>query len=639
MQLTPGTSFLLLHRDPGSSSRSVCVIESRNAAVKNWQAQTRISPIFCVKHSVASSPSRFNFAGKHSVIFIGPVHPELVESHCEKGLKLWLSLGLFNVIISAPQSADVDSFLNWAKKEKLPYEVWTVVDARIKKINQSANVSSASDWRRTLGKLSEASVAPELTEAIAEYCPLMASTMSRGEFLPNQPFSGIQTINDFVCAELMKFGPQTGIELRYQALGQLLTINAGISRFASQTHAGTSPIFETECHFWSHSLLGIGTATLGLWKLRAFLQKTLGEQRLPQRFSALRSIKTAVPNLSTEAWPEQDILASITLPADDVTDPIIPLLSYFSARDGYRSTETTLSAPLASVSSCNSLRWSLLTVTHEISHVVIRAVLSELYPDLDDTVKIESCLDLLNARAAASSLFHEIRRMLLFALLVMDAEEAERNVSDPVNVDAASLKDILERWRHEVDETMVHVFDFLYFYGLDVDRYVSGIWMSWGTIPNVSTRVRGYVVRTVCAVMAKHLRRGTKSPELARDEVIDVLKKLDATGHGGRYVKQALDYLDKEWDREIRDKVLARRLLIKIVKCFLFSETAATSVRSEPEISGGATEKEGYTLKVGTFELRTIRNPLRFLELYTGHAHSSASDSAWMFYILAFGIQ
>ena len=65
---------------------------------------------------------------------------------------------------------------------------------------------------------------------------------------------------------------------------------------------------------------------------------------------------------------------------------------------------------------------------------------------------------------------------------------AGRPTGSSVNVGVQELRRLLQRWRQDVDETMVHAFDFLYFYGKDVSRYIAGIWSSWGTIPNIGTR-------------------------------------------------------------------------------------------------------------------------------------------------------
>jgi hypothetical protein len=132
--------------------------------------------------------------------------------------------------------------------------------------------------------------------------------------------------------------------------------------------------------------------------------------------------------------------------------------------------------------------------------------------------------------------------------------------------------------------------------------------------------------------------RYDQAEDIAKDQVVRALQKLQKSDQGGKCVTEAIDYIAKRWDSELKRRVQARRQLVKIVKTFLFSERFATEVRGEVEIAGGATEKEGYTLRQAILESRSIRNPLRFIELYTAAASANFSQSAWMFYMLAFCI-
>jgi hypothetical protein len=185
-----------------------------------------------------------------------------------------------------------------------------------------------------------------------------------------------------------------------------------------------------------------------------------------------------------------------------------------------------------------------------------------------------------------------------------------------------------------VEEIIVHVFDFLYFYGRDIEKYVRSLWLSWGTIPTINSRVKDYVIRTICAALVLHLRR-EQAEEFARDQVLEQLRSLK---DGGSYVQSAISYIESHWANEIYPRVFASKQIVKIVQTFLYSDTIATKIRGETAISGGATDREGYTLKPGTLETTEIRNPLRFLEVYTG-SKPQAWESLWMLYVLAFCIK
>lgn len=397
-------------------------------------------------------------------------------------------------------------------------------------------------------------------------------------------------------------------------------------------------ISENPCHFWSHSFLGIGTASLALQQICNFIEGTLGAARIPDRFSELRTINTSVPDLlelriNDPFWTE-DHLSQIKLPKTISDKPLVPVLAYFSARDGFKSTFTTISAPLSCVSCCNTNQWSLLTLTHEISHIIARGVLSELYPDLDSDAEVKAALCLVGSVGPAGNLLDEIRRFLFCSIIKMD--DVADNREEPPEYDEEMFRKLLEHWHHSVEENIAHIFDFMYFYGQDVTKYITGIWTSWGTIPNINSRITDYVVRTICAVLPPQVRKGENGLEIVKEQVRECLSSLRDKHQPNTYTTKALNYLTSHWDDEIRNKVYARIPIVKIVRSFLFSKNIATIVRSETEISGGASDREGYTLREGLLESRKIRNPIRFLELYSRSHDASPQLSAWLLYTLAF---
>ena len=516
---------------------------------------------------------------------------------------------------------------------------------------QAGKVRRPQFWRSTtafeaLAKrvegLGRRSLPSELREAIHEYCPLVLSTLNRAGQFPPQFISDLELIHDHVERTLASLAETSGGESTpYHVLGQIITINAALARFSSQTFAGTSPISQTECHFWSNSLLGIGVATLGLWKLNRFLENKLGNARLAARILKLGSLRDNIPKLSElpisdPIWTTDHLKSSPAVNGNTDPPALIPLLTYFSGREGFNSSEITISAPLASVSACNSLRWSLLTLTHEISHILVNVMAVKIYPRLQSDGEIAAALALLKDPAPRTYL-EEIRQFFLSTIIGIEATHSRNR---KVGLDNESFVMVVEHWQREVEEILVHAFDFLWFYGRDSEKYIRGIWMSWATIPNIRNRINDYVVRTICAVLTRYLMQGVQAEELAKDVVVSTLRALETEGQGGDHIRAALRYIDQHWENEIRDRVVARKDLVKLVQAFFFSEFLATEVRKEDAIVGGTDkDREGYPLAVNEVENCTITNPLRFLELYTGNKLPSAMEAAWFFYILAFSVE
>lgn len=630
-------SRLVLTQDSATGDQKVAVLASVGAAIKGWQPLTRVSPLFGVEDALVQSPPNYTFQRVKHIIFLGPVRPDLVIAQCSPQSVVWLTLGLFNVVVVAATSREADKLRSWAVKNNIPWERWRTSKGVIAAVEQGGHdqADPAENWRDDLAALADGDYGEELQDAVHEYCSLMASSIARSTASANQLTQDLVRLSAAVARMIRQPGALTG-EHKYVALGQMLTVNAGLSRFSSQTFAGTSPIQKTECHYWTHSLLGVGIATLALRNLVRFIEGTLGEARLATRFALLRGQTKNVPDMTKEEMPTDDPLGTMTLP-EELRTPLVPLLPYFSARDGYRSTELSISAPLSVICSCRSRSWSLTTLTHEIAHVVIRAVLAGLLPDLHDDDQLNECAALIDNHTVGRSVFDEIRRMILFSIIKLEETATARK--GEMKFAKSDLRYLIQRWRQEVEEIMVHVFDYMYFYGRDTEQYVAGIWASWGTIPNVRSRVKEYVTRTVSAVLVHHLRRGSQAEGMARTQVQEALKTLADSGQGGRYVSEAIDYLQNEWEADIRGRVAARRQLVKIVASFLFSERIATPLRAESEIGGGAPDHEGYELRVRELDAKAVSNPLRFVESYTEASEANSIDSAWMLYVLAFGIR
>jgi hypothetical protein len=636
--------FLILRTIVGSRARSIEIAPDFSESLAGWEPTTRVAPVFSISgFSKKASPTATKFAGRTWLVFIGPVHPLRVVDALPttKNTQAWLSLGLFNVILQVPTLEAAKAVFKWAKSESISVEKWDVQDGEIRGTQFWRSTTAIEALAKRVEGFARKTLPSELREAIHEYCPLVLSTLNRAGQFPEQFVSDLGLIHGHVEKTLAGLtGAQGSESTPYQVLGQIITINAALARFSSQTFAGTSPIAQTECHFWSNSLLGIGVATLGLWKLNRFLENKLGNARLAARILNLGSL-TDPPKLSTlpisdPVWTTDHLKSSPAITANTDPPALIPLLTYFSGREGFNSSEITISAPLASVSACNSLRWSLLTLTHEISHILVNVMAVQIYPRLQSDRDIAAALALVKDPAPRTYL-EEIRQFFLSTILGI---EATHSGNQEFVLDKDRFVTVIEHWQREVEEILVHTFDFLWFYGRDSEKYIRGIWMSWATIPNIKNRINDYVVRTICAVLTRYLMQGAQAEEMARDVVVSALCELQAEGMGGDHISAALRYIELHWENEIRDRVIARKDLTKLVQAFFFSESLATEVRKEVAVVGGTDkDREGYPLAVNEIENYSITNPLRFLELYTGSKPPNAMEAAWFFYILAFSVE
>jgi hypothetical protein len=208
---------------------------------------------------------------------------------------------------------------------------------------------------------------------------------------------------------------------------QLVNINAALSRLTSQTYSGISPILETECHFFTHSLLAVGTATMAIANFRRFIEDRVHESRLIGRLKCLAKQPPWTFDLMSlgtahEFWDREHLFAAEIDELLEESPPTarMPTITYFSGRDGFRSTRLALSAPLEVLTGANSRTWSVLTLTHELCHILVDAVLGTLFPSATDSGLNAKRAELCLSTARPRSRLEQLQRFLLQGLLMLN---------------------------------------------------------------------------------------------------------------------------------------------------------------------------------------------------------------------------
>ena len=192
---------------------------------------------------------------------------------------------------------------------------------------------------------------------------------------------------------------------------------------------------------------------------------------------------------------------------------------------------------------------------------------------------------------------------------------------------------MIDRRHEEVEELMVHTFDFIYFYGSDVGRYVRSIWKSWESIPHLETRIREYLLRTLATIETKFL--SGPAPDIrAKRDLISYLggtaKKLGQSS----YASMALQLLSEDW-QNIQIELAQRILITQLVPAFLSGPEGLARVRRRGR---PAYRRSGRGSKELIFTGEPILNPLDFIE-HEIEASGDAHRSFWMLQRLAFDVE
>lgn len=594
-------------------------------SLQAWTATTRVSPLYTYPNLFAVQGSVPTPA--QSVLLLGFAHPEDVRQQILDRAAIYLSLGAFNVVIFDPSEDDSQLLIDWALSTGHPYEHWKIRDGLIESASFAPAPISDGEIEHGVARVASLALDAELHDAVSEYCPLMASAYLRATRSFPEVLTDLMQVHASVSERLRRAEGGISEEARYELLGSLITLNAGLSRFSSQAFSGTPPVAATESHYWTHSLLGTGLANRALWRLSQFVLQQLGEARLIHRVESLRSeaprqLRSLRP--SDPFWTDFDIMKT-DLSVEALAEPLIPLISCFSGRDGFKCTQETISAPVASIAACNSVQWSLLTLTHEASHLFVRGILGLLIPPLDKRPpQVPSVLK------TPSNLLEDVQAYVEAALFGM--EEVERG---PVrNINAHTSAEVRAKWFDDLEEMLVHAFDYLYFYGFDDERYVRGIWQSWSVIPNIESRVPQYVLRTAVALLTQYTSSHEHADSIAVARTEELLRKLAHSNSGGQYVRRALDYIDSARE-QLLHRVSARRPLAQLVRSVLFSQALASSLRKETLATGGDARRLGYPYTIGELTRDPIGNPLTFLEAYSNSTEPDAVSSLWILTMLA----
>ena len=693
--------------DLGVESYHVKITTNLKTILREWGATTRISPIWQLRPTVndkslisdeISEAYSLWFLNGVSADFLRDEFPEkiLAELYHES---LWLSIGVHSLILVC-RNKDVDEEINSICVGKVPYERWLVQSSEGPNVFDGSDIDyeSPEDYfeikekrRGALAKAAFANSSIEADDALGfmqlELYALLSviEGRARGEFekLANDALAIESLASELVNGHDLEADEADGLATNggVSRPDILLTLNAGLSRLSSQALSGTSPILRTECHFWPHSLLGTGVANLALRNVTSFLSELTNQAKFDQRIYALRDREFDIGSYElTKTDPQFPDFASISranvagasnlleiedseLEGDEVDQAVTTTpITYFSGRDGFMNGPLTTSAPLPSISGGNSYQWNLGTITHEISHRVLSGHIIDCLEDfLEDMYDLQvaggqNCTTVLSYFQTPPKTFGEYaarvlgRALLLINYLDFSEPEMRAAMSQPFDF----FFDAVDSHSEDLEELLVHIFDFYHFYGEDTENYCNFVWLSWAVQPSIEDKLLDYIVRTLVALGVKHTGRNDWK-ELALSDFRAVLKQepLKSRLRIRSEVEQLLD--DEARQDEIMELLdISEGLLVLFHMFFKFDplQTASASeLYSNPTNKtikrSGLKEKRYYHYRYSndTFvsEKPSIgrpkfSNPLVFLRDYSREEKPNAAQSAWLLHMLAFNV-
>lgn len=632
-KLEGGTYFLVLseHSEEEDRPSVKCYGAFKDVLTNHNEANIRVSPIFPLD---GKPPPNFNSLKESYLLFTGPLFP----GHLDLGFDadIYLSFGTYNIIIWCKNEDELRIVKKHSLDHKASCEVWYLdCEGILCNLEHELVESEELKHQPTLIEVGE-----ELKISAREYSLLVTKSLHGAARYWKEQMVNMQKFDS---------GFKYVVDKQTDNLGKITSLaltNSALSQHYSQVYSGTSPITNNECYYATHSLLGVGLANQVLQRIRDFSSEAFTKFHYLKRISLLKRIPPKIINNESHLYSialscpffEKEILGSeevnqeleVYIKANDERKEAldtIPNITYFSDKEGFRSTRFSLTAPFETISGSNTYEWTLMTLTHEISHVYIDGVLGIFLPNPLDNAESNFNFSLLSGKEKASSFFEQGQDLLLFGLKNLYLESIDSDKSDSKNKKSIRMnKKLVQNFilygSREANEILTHIFDYIYFYREDESLYIKCIWSSWAVIPNIETRVPEYIVRTLCAILVSRM---SWNIEDSIDALNDKLSELKAMKPG------KIPVLDRAIE-ELKDrqkyklKLQNRVAFVKFVKAFLHSRMLSVSLQ----------KGKGTVATSLGFRENSIKNPLRFLEEHAVEKSPQMLKSVWMIQHLAF---
>jgi hypothetical protein len=358
----------------------------------------------------------------------------------------------------------------------------------------------------------------------------------------------------------------------------------------------------------------------------------------------------------------------------------LPKLAYFSSRLGFKEFQNSITAATQCLHACDSPRWTLMTLTHELLHAHVRAILAsilipskgELPEDAAKRFAVEHASNIDERKFKNLEKFTVIGFLRHCLFEYSDYyHESNNSPFDAPQMSIAAAQ-VAEGQMHRlknafpfINEIMVHTLDLPYFYNDDLTQYLKSLWDSWSTIPGVVDRIDAYLLRSLVAagslkaanekielvtrkdeLLANATFSLTQSFDSACKEVSGAIAELQAVGGKSVILNLIVEHLvDPKARKHLRKLYPANLKLAMVTREFFLSNSIKNhlSAVSDKFSDFDAEKGEIYRLEEKDLVQEGIANPLRFLQdrLRRGLGIQGLPDkqeewkSAWVLHALA----
>ena len=447
----------------------------------------------------------------------------------------------------------------------------------------------------------------------------------------------------------------------------LVDLNSCLTMVISQLCSGASPLLHACYPVGQYSFLGIGTATRSAWSLYQHMARVFARvDHVSQLSGSLERGPAFDPGfdstnktIDTESWQRASRSLSLDNAVTESPNPGRGHLIYFSSRWGFHETLNSITLSWQTISSGALPEWTLLTLSHEFLHSYFRETVHsilftpESYGSLDELVaKYNDARQRHsgNPGAWAGLRLSSADCMRFFILSQLQiCSQLDKWVSSALSdhvpfcaeisaITPGEAESLMQAYMPgDLEEYMVHILDYQYFYDTNDRYYISSIWNTWSLVPDVYRRVEHYVLRTLLALASSHAEPSAPSVFISvHSKLRSELEKLVSTRNNS-LAKAAIDLLLDEYGcMSLWLRFNALHNLVLFTRTFFVDTKMYARLMSDSSQDRAADSR--YGLAVGDYH-EPIQSPVAFLlERFATSLDDDISDSEyvslWQFILL-----
>jgi hypothetical protein len=543
-----------------------------------------------------------------------------------------LSHGLASLVVMCADSglkAEIDALV---EPHSIAMETWPVGDGSVDVSRVTSRTRSIDGPLPDLGSIGSDDLPFAAATQVRQFNSNLSRILRPVALLLPEYLSVLEWLHQSVTRRAQELrangGGGSGGEHRFthHITSILVEINAGLSLLTSQALSGLSPLHDRSFPVGEYSLLGVGGMARAARRLYKHMNSVFARaaivERVAQFYPSTQAfdpqVVTSSPNFSN--W--EGALARVgNLPELPPQTLARQHMIYFSSRWGFHETLHSINVSWQCLHASSSPHWNMLTLSHEFLHSHVRGLINNVL-DQDDDGELEQLAQRFRSTAPVgakeamqSALINGLQRLDLAAQSQnFDRSGTALTATVRSHLDASQIRRLYQKHMRLLQEIVVHVLDYLYFYDADDDKYVSSLWSSWAMVPQVDDKLVHYLFRTICALSS------TGSAASSAGNVFDdAVERLEAVL--SRLVVSQEGAAAADVQRILGDPVSRSSLklqfkyvyyLVRIARTFFFDETLhANLVRddlTEPDTDGAI-----YQIDDGSFPDQRIESPVAFL--------------------------